>query len=234
MGKQDKKQFALDSKEKCCVYLCRIISSCELCMDRFKRYNKQIKDILDEYEGMDVIPYEMYGEMCDKSYNVISYLLNLLGDCQTSSISYFKYRNLMQRRINKGHFDIPVYLITDEVKNIMSKFNKMRNWQNHVPESILIAEMELVNEGKMELPMDPVEITHYKNVTYEYFEHLYLSNITFYREARKIIQTIKREYSLLMEKSISYPRVYTNKPLSFSKSEATKKSWVVQGLDPEE
>ncbi len=64
MGKE-KKQFPLDSKENCCIYLCRIIFSCEL---------------------------------CDKTYNVLSYLLNLLGDCQSSSISYFKYRQQIQKK----------------------------------------------------------------------------------------------------------------------------------------
>ena len=36
MGK-NQKQFPLDSKENCRIYLCRIISSCELCMDKLKK-----------------------------------------------------------------------------------------------------------------------------------------------------------------------------------------------------
>lgn len=234
MGKQEKKQFPLDSKENCCIYLNRIISSCELCMDKFKKYNMQVKEVLEKYKVKDTIPYDIYGEMCDKTYNVMSYLLNLLGDCQCSSISYFKYRQHIQKKINKGIFEVPLYKMTDEVSEIIAEFNKLRNWQNHVPESILVAEMEMVNEGKMELPMDPVEITHYKNVTYEYFLHLYLSNMEFCENARKIIQTAKKEYSLLMGKSIMYPRVYVDKPLGVNKSEPTKQSAKVQGLKGEE
>lgn len=115
----------------------------------------------------------------------------------------------------------------------MNQFNKMRNWLNHIPESLLIAEMELVNEGKMCFPMDPVEIAHYNNVTYEYFEHLYLSNDEFYKNARHIIQIAKRDYSLLMGKSITYPRVYLSKPLGVDKSEASKRSAKIQGLQAE-
>lgn len=80
MGKE-KKQFPLDSKENCCIYLCRIISSCELCMDRLKKYNAQIKDELEKSNHAEVISDDIYGELCDKTYNVMCYLLNLLGDC---------------------------------------------------------------------------------------------------------------------------------------------------------
>ncbi len=233
MNNQEKKQFSLDSKENCCIYLCRIISSCELCMDKLKKYNKQIKEILEKYNGKDTIAYEIYSEMCDKTYNNMVYLLNLLGDCQTSSISYFKYRQYIKKRINKGNSDVQAYAMNDEVTQIMSEFNKLRNWQNHVPESLLVAEMEMVDAGKMVFPMDPVEIVHYKNVTYEYFQHLYLSNIEFYENARKIIQTAKKEYALLMGRRIMYPRVYADKPIRIDKSDPTKQSAKVQGLKVE-
>lgn len=229
MGKE-KKQFPLDSKENCCIYLCRIISSCELCMDKFKKYNIQTRSELDKYKQIDTIPYDTYGELCDKTYNVMSYLLNLLGDCQTSSISYFKYRQQIQKRINRGNLDIPLSEISQDVSELMSEFNKMRNWQNHIPESLLIAEVDMMRAGKLELPMNPVEITHYTYVTYEYFEHLYLSNIEFSQNARKIIQAAKQDYSLLMEESIYYPRVFSEKPLGTEKSEPAKHSAKVQGL----
>ena len=36
MGKKEDKQFPLTNKKNCAVYLNRIISSCERCMDRLK------------------------------------------------------------------------------------------------------------------------------------------------------------------------------------------------------
>jgi len=116
----------------------------------------------------------------DKTCNILSYLLNLLGDCQTSSISYFKYRKQIQKRIQRGNLDIPLSIISEKISDMMSEFNKMRNWQNHIPESLLISELDMIHAGNMEFPMNPVEITHYENVTYECFEHLYLSNLEFY------------------------------------------------------
>ena len=79
MGK-NKKQFPLDSKDICRIYLCRIVSSCELCMDKLEKYNKQTELELEKHSDKDLIPYETYSELSDKSYNIISYLLNLLGD----------------------------------------------------------------------------------------------------------------------------------------------------------
>lgn len=233
MGK-DKKQFPLDNKNNCCVYLCRIISSCELCMDKLKKYNKQTEIELRKYSPKDNISYETYSEFADKTYNVISYLLNLLGDCQVSSISYFKYRQQIQKRIKRGNVDIPLTPIKDEISGMLSEFNKMRNWLNHVPESLLISEMDMVRDGTIQLPMNPMEITHYENVTYQYFEHLHLSNVQFYNNARQIIQTAKRDYSLLMGASIVYPRVVVSKPLGIDKSIPSKISAKVQGLRSEE
>lgn len=229
MGKE-KKQFPLDSKENCCIYLCRIISSCELCMDKLKKYNAQTKDELEKSNHAEVISYDIYSELYDKTGNVISYLLNLLGDSQTTSISYFKYRQQIQKRIKRGSVDIQLAIISPEVSELMSEFNKRRNWTNHVPESLLIAEMDMVQAGTREFPMNPVEITHYHVVTYEYFEDLYLSNIEFYENARKVIQAAKRDYSLLMGESIVYPRVYSTVPLGFWKGAAARASAKVQGL----
>lgn len=231
---KEEKQFPLDSRDNCCIYLCRIISSCELGIGKLKRYNSQAKAILDEYHGKDTVPYDTYEAICDKSYCILSYLLNLLGDCQTSSISYFKYRQHIQKRINRGNHDIPLYTMSQEVSEIITEFNRMRNWQNHVPESLLVAEMELVRTGKMVFPMDPVRLIHYKSVTYEYFEHLYLSNMEFYENARKVIQTAKREYSMLMGKNIQYQKVFVDEPLSVEKSKPAIQSARVQGLHTKE
>lgn len=230
---KEKKQFPLTNKENCTIYLYKIISTCELCMDQFKQYNAQTKKTLDEYKGKDNLSIEIYQDMCHKTYDIMSYLLNLLGDAQTSSISYFKYRQQIEKRIKKGITDISLHNILSETKELISEFNKTRNWLNHVPESLLVSEMELVQAGKAELPLDPVIIVHHNIVSYEYFEHLYLSNIEFCQKARKIIQAAKKDYSLLMGKSITYPRIYTDEPMGMGRVEAAKMSAKIQGLKEE-
>ncbi len=231
MGKrQEKKQFPLINKENCIIYLCRIISSCELCMDRYKIYNIEAKLILEKYKEKDKIPYDDYASVNDKASNVMSYLLNLLGDCQTSSISYFKYRNQVQKLMNKGIEGIKIHAIDDETEEILIEFNKLRNWQNHVPESLLVSELESIQKGKMLLPRNPMSIIHYNFVSYDYFLDLYKSNLGFCSGARKLIQAAKKDYSLLIGSTVSYPRVYRDKPVTLEKSEPTKMSAKIQGL----
>ena len=92
-GKKEDKQFPLTNKNNCAIYLNRIISSCEHCMDRLKKYNAEGNKLLAEYMGKDVVSHEIYAELMDKTSNVTNYILDLLGDAQTSSISYFKFRS---------------------------------------------------------------------------------------------------------------------------------------------
>ena len=96
-------------------------------MDRYKKYNKETKIILEKHQEGDVIPFEIYGNMCDKTSNIMSYLLNLLWYCQSSSISYFKYRKEVQKLINKQVNDIKINPLNDEVADILTEFNKLRN-----------------------------------------------------------------------------------------------------------
>lgn len=230
MSNKNKKQFQLDNKENCIIYLCRIISSCELCMDRYKVYNKETKEVLNRYQKGDKIPYEIYVSIMDKTSSVMCYLLNLLGDCQSSSISYFKYRKQVQKLINRGLNDIKINEFDDEIKEILAEFNKLRNWQNHVPESLLISELEFIESKMMILPRNPMVINHYQYVTYEYFMDLYEQNVSFYNVARKIVQAAKKDYSLLVGSTVEYPRRYIKEPLKLEKSEPTRISAKIQGL----
>lgn len=227
MGKKEDKQFPLTTKDNCAIYLNRIISSCEICMDRLKKYNAEGRGLLAEYADKSLVPHEVYGEMLDKTSNVVDYLLNLLGDAQTSSISYFKFRSYISKH---PIADMTLDPLEEETQGLLSDFNRMRNWQNHVPESLLVAEMEQVKAGKMKFAMDPVDIVIYKNVTYEYLKDMIEINISFYDSARKIIQAAKRDYRSAYGKSVMYNRLYVDKPLDFDKSIPTKKSAQVQGI----
>ena len=227
MGKKEQKQFPLTNKENCVIYLNRIISSCEECMDRLRNYNREGEKYLLQYQGEDVVPYDVYSNLLDKSSNVEDYLLNLLGDAQGISISYFKFRSVISKHPVANVVLIP---LDSDVQQLLDDFNRMRNWQNHVPESLLVAEMEHVKAGTMVFPMDPVEIIKYRTVTYAYFEDMIEINKSFYKAARKIIQAAKKDYSSIYGKSVLYSRVYTDSPLDFDKSIPTKQSAKIQGI----
>ena len=60
MGKKEDKQFSLNTKDNCAVYLNRIISSCEICMDRLKKYNVEGNKFLVDYEEKNLVPHEIF------------------------------------------------------------------------------------------------------------------------------------------------------------------------------
>ena len=233
MGKKEQKQFQLDSKESCCIYLLRIITTAEKCLMKLKKYNLQAKEVLDEYKSKNLvtIPYDIYGEFVDKTSNVISYLLNVLGDAQGVSISYFKYRQQAKKLVDRQVEGISILAFTDELTELIGEFNKMRNWQNHIPESLLISEEALVKQGiAYEQPRNPIEIYLYNDVTCEYFKDLYDNNVGFYEAARKLVQAAKRDYGCLIGERVTVQRKYLDNPIGVAQLDAAKMSAKIQGI----
>lgn len=233
MGKKEQKQFQLDNKENCCIYLLRIITTAEKCLMKLKKYNLQTKEVLDEYTNKNAttIPYDIYSEFVDKTSNVISYLLNVIGDAQGVSISYFKYRQQAKRLMDRQVEGISILSFTDELTELISEFNKMRNWQNHIPESLLISEETLVKQGiAYEQPRNPIEIYLYNDVTCEYFKDLYDNNVGFYEAARKLTQAAKRDYGCLIGERVTVQRKYLDKPIGVAQLDAAKMSAKIQGI----
>ena len=92
MRKKEQKQFPLDNKENCCIYLLRIITTAEKCLMKLKKYNLQTKEVLDEYAERNAatIPYDVYSEFVDKTSNVVSYLLPTLSTLPMTILSAAK------------------------------------------------------------------------------------------------------------------------------------------------
>ena len=108
---------------------------------------------------------------------------------------------------------------------------RIRNWSNHIPESLLISEMELIEQGRMEnFPFNPIKIYLYKNVTYEYFQDLYDKNVGFYDVARKLIQAAKRDYGALIQDRVIMQQVFLDEPVNMGKLAAAEASAKIQGI----
>ena len=123
MGEKDQKQFPLNGKENCRIYLLRIITTAELCIIKLKDYNTQGKAILNEYADTEIIPHNIYSDYADRAGNIISYLLNVLGDAQSSSISYFKYRKQVKKLMEKNIEGITMLEWPEELTELLNDFN---------------------------------------------------------------------------------------------------------------
>ena len=230
--KKELKQFSLKSKEECIVYLQNIIAIGVKTLDNHKRVIKELEEIISQYKPDENIPVEIYDGMLNKISGIEYYMLNLWGDGQASSISYFKFRNLVEKLNKKYKLNIELYIMNEEEEKILKKFNLLRNWGNHIPESLLTSEIEMIKQGKaFGHTKNPIEVCFYKYVTYDYMEDMLNGGILLHKEAKRMLQCAKKDYSLLIGESVRINKIYTDKAKKLSDMCATELSAKVQGLD---
>lgn len=230
-NKRAKKQFQLVDKNSCLVYLQRIIVMAEKCFYKFRRYNDETLRVLKQYKGSETVPFDLYIELADKTASVSDYLLNIIGDAQSSSISYFKFRKQVERLVRGNTPGVTLQPFSAEIEALIVDFNKMRNWQNHIPESLLTCEQELISSGKIvPYAVNPIGVYVYEKVAYRYVDDLYQSNCAFYDAARKIIQASKRDYSGLIGEAVEIRKIYSDSIVDLEMLEASKLSAQIQGI----
>lgn len=229
--KKELKQFVLNNKEECIIYLQNIIAIGVKCMENHKRFLQELEEIIERHIECDKVSYAVYSNISNKISNVESYMLNLFGDGQATSISYFKFRKLLTKLAKNPDNNIQFYKFTKEEETILKEFNLSRNWNNHIPESLLTSEIEMIRQGKASGHIkNPIEINMYNYVTLNYINDLYISAKSFQYRARKMLQSAKKDYSLLIGESVRVFKKYIDEPRDIDDMIATKLSAKVQGL----
>ena len=231
--------FKLEKKIDYQIYLQNIIAITYKCLDKHQRYLKKLDKLLNDTRkkyaicepNKIAIDYFVYSEFVDLLGNVEGYLLNVIGDHQKSSISYKKFRDLIAKKKKRGNLDFEIRELDKNVQDLLEIFNSDRNWQNHIPESLLTSEIELIKQGKLwGHKTNPIEINLHSSCTLEYVEDLYNSSDEFHSRANTIFQSMKKDYSSLINDSVRIIRNYSTKPCNIEKAIATKLSAEVQGL----
>ena len=232
---KEEKQFKLDAKENCIVYLNKILICYLLVRDKLKRYIKEERQILEENVDRQPLSWDLYCDHRDKSSNCTSFLCNILGDSQNESISYFKYRAQIEKK-NKNGGKIPNYCLTQKERESLNIMNRYRNWHNHIPESILISDFAPNKKGTDEqsILVSPVLYLVGKTVTYECFNDMYEGNVNFLQLCNTIFCAIKKDYELLVGIPVEYHKQILSEPQGLERGEAQIRSMWVQGLSVDE
>lgn len=221
-----RKQFPLKDVDSYKIYLRKIITVAEKCRYQLERYlvagNKQ----LDRFKRLKevAVPYDEYEDMLRRLNSVESYVLNVFGDMQTSSVSYIKFRKRVEKLEHKGiHAGLP-NLSKDE-EEILNSFNRARNFANHIPESIVIAEQEMIQEG-LAVPEteDPLEVYLPAYVTIEYYEDLLKQYQNLYDGVVVLINSAMKDYNALYGREIELRIVHTENVIGTSKLEIGKRA----------
>lgn len=232
--KKELKMFTITSKIECIVYLQNIIAIGVKGIEKYKSFLEELEGIVIGYKEGDRIPHDIYIASMSKLSNVECYLLNLFGDGQSSSISYFKFRKILEK-LSKSDKSIQYYMLTDEEEEILKNFNLMRNWSNHIPESLLTSEIEMIRQGKaLGHSQNPIIVNFNNYVTYEYINDLLITSTNFLKATKKLLQAAKKDYSLLIGEDVRIQKKYIDRPKDINDMVATKISAKVQGLPVDE
>lgn len=238
MNKKELKQFELEEKIDFIVYLQELIARTDKCLVKLKKYLDELeKEILEfkiDIEKGDMkseFNYESYSRYVDLIDSPTSYLLNLIGDQQKTSISYAKFRRLIDRRIKRNSLKVEVRDIDEEIDYYLSDLNRIRNWSNHVPESLLLSEISMIKEGKLHgHSINPIQVNYFKTCEIEMIKDLYETSSSFYNVCRKIHQSMKKDYSSIIGESVEIQRILIEQPKNMVHFEPTKLSADVQGI----
>ncbi len=238
MKKQDLKQFKLEEKIDFTVYLQELIARTDISLLKLKKYLDEleteiveIKKDIEKCGRKNEFNYERYSRYVDLIDSPTSYLLNLIGDQQKTSISYAKFRSLIDKRKKRGSLNVEVRDIDEEIEYYLTDLNRMRNWYNHVPESLLLSEISMIREGKLNgHNINPVQVSYFQICELDVIEDLFETSTNFYNVCRKIHQSMKKDYSSIIGESVKIQRVFIEKPKSMKYFEASKLSADVQGI----
>ncbi|OAH53098.1 hypothetical protein AWH48_12130 [Domibacillus aminovorans] len=142
------KKFVLNDKVDFLVYLRQLIIVSTKCLKKYDLYVKQLEEKIEELElnkrPNRKIDSEIYEEFNDKMQRNSNQLLNIFGDLQPDSMSYYKFRKILLKR----NIEVKETLgdLSKELWKNLKDVNIARNWGMHEPESLLNAHLENIKE----------------------------------------------------------------------------------------
>lgn len=196
------KEFKFNDKADYIFYLSELIIDLIQKTDRLKKYVQEVEYLISTNPNAKFIQSEIYEPISDKVNRLFQYLLNLLGDESRKAVSYRKFRKKLfkdQRSLNIKLNELP----ENELK-IIGRFNSLRNWGLHIPESLFIQKKEFF---KMHSTFIETNKSIVSIPTYEYFEIQFLIELK--REMKEvldssmiILERMRDDYTILIGEQV--------------------------------
>lgn len=166
------KGFPLNNKADFIYYLRDIIDITFRYLIRLKRYCQELEKVIEinEMKGNPekLLSSNLYEEFFDKIRHVQTVLLNLIGDKTKLALSYNKFREIADKRMQNG-LDLNLDKLSDEMRKDLNRFNHWRNTNLHVPLSFLSSTRELARQKVIEdpnlyghIPENPIYVFQYE------------------------------------------------------------------------
>ncbi|PZT51916.1 hypothetical protein [Paenibacillus silvae] len=204
---KDPKVFEFLTKEDLIMYTSLILELAIRHMDRYNRYIKELEKFIVEN---DKFRYTDYKEIEDKLNTPQNHLLNLFGDNSKNAASYLRIRRIMKEKKEKFNID---YIEHDQdTREIHNHLYKTRNYEHHVTDSKIMEwglyrKRQLVAMPYINWPTEEIKINYSEYLEKESVVHNYEAAKQMQDYFKKLLQLMKKDYSLLIGKSMKVSRV---------------------------
>lgn len=131
------KQYSINDVEHACIVLQSLIAPVEVNLEKYKEYYQEAIELLVNSKE-DVIPAKEYENVYDKILYRQHELLKFIADHQSSSFSYINLRRLL---LKSGYLKSE---LDEDKRALLKEFLNIRNWTFHNPQSLLVAEDEVI------------------------------------------------------------------------------------------
>lgn len=204
----DEKVFILDSKENAIIYLKDLITSTYIVLRTYNRYLKDLNELIEKHDLKGVKKKKMSADIyIDYNYkiqNAASTLLNLIGDHTKDAMSYKKFRYDIDKNNN---LNLGLKELDSDMKELLKEFNNCRESGLHIPEALLIEQIETIEKSinkecngvKYNNLIKIVEAIYYEG---EWFIDLYNETKHMATGFSKVLQQMKRDYSILIDETM--------------------------------
>lgn len=200
------KQFKVVTKNDYLIYLRQIVISLNKHFNSLEKYGDALKIVIEDLKLAEkpelAIETSLYEDFRDKTQFIENKILNLLGDMQSDSMSYIKFKkSLVKRNIEVKQL---IGKVPDELATMLGEMNNARNWGLHEPESLLNAHLENIKGfwSKEEIQwylnnFNPIYIAKFNKYEGKWLLSLYESvtgNLKLYKD---IYEYIIEDYKIL-------------------------------------
>ena len=211
------KRMKIETKEDAIFFLHRMIYLAIKRMDRYKNLISDIDSVIKDNAGKKYIDILVGNQLFERMESLNLFLCNLYADETQNVISYVWFRKTVEKKLCNSEIKLSNW--NDETIKIIEELKDRRNWVHHIPHTTFTSEIEFQKEQGMnefwirKLQTNyQIDVWCYKYVAMDLIKELSHSCKVQYDDYRKVLQAMKKDYSMLTGKSVRINREYIDEP----------------------
>lgn len=213
------KIIELNTKEDAIFFLNLMIILAIKRLDRYKLLIQDIDAIVEQHKDEKYIDISIGNRLLERMESLNLFLCNLFGDETKNAVSYVQFRKMLSKKIERGFKEFEIRQLDNETNKILLELKDRRNWVHHIPQTLFTSEIDYlkqngVDEGAIRKKHTSETITV---LIREYHAMDFIKEISNsckmnYDDYRHVLQSMKKDYSALVGKSVRIKREYSSKP----------------------